>query len=180
MLKALSTEIHPSKMMISYNIFIRFIKVGKSLHIIAFIGIGIFYIGVKNFIFEPISSFDLLNYFWLYLISLGFTLPIFAELDAYGRYQDYKLIKETIYKNGYDDRLIKIFMSSKCQRDSVLVAVDDLMYRNRTEDFFYNKGYRWYHILPDPFVKNPLVLFKKEFWYRILFTKKYQLKKFYW
>ena len=180
MLKTYLTNYNPSRTLIYYNQFIRFIKVGRSLHIITLLGIGLFFLGLHKFELIPFSSFEFSNYFWLYIISLGFTLPIFAELDAYGRYQDYKLLKDIIYKNGFDNRLIKIFMYSKCQRDSVLVAVDDLEYRKKAEDYFYKNGYRWYHLLPDRFVKKPLVIFRKEFWYRILFTEKYQLKNFYW
>jgi len=180
MLKTYLTDYNPSKTLVFYNQFIRFIKVGRSLHFIALIGIGLFYLGLSNFELIPISSFEFLNYFWGFIIYSGVTIPIFAELDAFGRYQDYKVIKDVIYNNGYDNRLINIFMSSKCQRDSVLVAADDLEHREKAEDYFYKNGYRWYHLLPDRFVKNPLVIFRKEFWYRILFTKKYQLKNFYW
>lgn len=71
-------------------------------------------------------------------------------------------------------------MNSKCQRDSVLMASKDLDYLERTRKLFYNNGYRWYHVLPNRFIKNPFVIFRKEFWFKILFTNKYQLKYFYW
>ena len=180
MLKTYLTDYKPSKTLIFYNQFIRFIKVGRSLHIIALIGAGLFFLGLQKFDLIPISSFEFSNYFWLFIVFFGFILPIIAELDTLGRYQDYKLIKDIFYKNGYDNRLIKLFMNSKCQRDSVLVAADDLELRKKTEDFFYKSGYRWYHLLPDRFVENPLVIFRKGFWFKILFTKKYQLQNFYW
>jgi hypothetical protein len=180
MLKTYLNDYNPSKALIFYNQFIRFIKVGRSLHFIALLGIGLFFLGLYKFDPIRLPLFEFSNYFWGLIVVFGSTLPIFAELDAYGRYQDYKLLKDKIYKNGYDNRLIKIFMYSKCQRDSVLVAAEDLNYINKAEDFFYKSGYRWYHILPDRFVKNPFVIFRKEFWYKILFTKKYQLQNFYW
>ena len=86
-------------------------------------------------------------------------------------HSEYPSVKELV------DDIVGIF---KVNRDSVLVAAEDLNYINKAEDFFYESGYRWYHILPDRFVKNPFVIFRKEFWYKILFTKKYQLQNFYW
>jgi hypothetical protein len=108
------------------------------------------------------------------------TMPIFAELDALGRYQNYKQIKDVLFKMKYDDRLLKPFIHSKCQRDAVLVAAKDLKVENKVKKFFFEKGYRFYHILPDAFMANPLVLFKKQFWIKILFTKHYELENFYW
>lgn len=109
-----------------------------------------------------------------------FTVPFFSEFDAYGRYQNYKQIKDALFEMGYDDRLIKPLMRSKCQRDAVIVAAEDLNCLAEVESFFYKNGYRRYNILPDAFIKHPFVLFSWLFWKRSLFTKRYQLKNFYW
>ena len=116
----------------------------------------------------------------LFLAVWSFTIPFFAIFDARGRYQNYKQVKDTLFNMGYDQRLLRPFMHSKCQRDAVVVAANDLGYSSEVKAYFYKAGYRWYHVLPDAFMANPLVLFSSVFWKRILFTKKYELQNFYW
>jgi hypothetical protein len=154
--------------------------VGRSLHFIALIGVSIFFIGLNFALYFSEFSFTLTSFVWWFITLFGLSLPIFAEMDAHGRYQDYKKIKDVIYKNGYDDRLVKPFIGSKCQRDAVIMAAKDLDQLNNVKALFFKLGYRWYHMLPDQFVKNPMVILKREFWLRILFTNTYRLKYFQW
>ncbi len=175
------TNIKPSPFIININKIIRFINVGRFLHITALIGIILFSLGissVNNLFFRGDEVIPVL--FWIFLTLFGISLFIFAELDAMGRYQNYKQVKEKIYKYGYKERLIKLYMYSNCQRDAVFFAAKDLNYHKQVKNFFFIKGYRWYHILPDAFINNPLILFKKTFWYNILFTDYYRLHNFYW
>jgi len=180
MLKSEIIKIQPSAFIIKTNKLIRFIKVGGILHAMAFTGLFMFLIGIQNSIYYLDLNESTRGYFWLFICCYGFTLPFFSEFDAYGRYQNYKQIKDTLYKYGYDPRLIKPFMNSRCQRDAVIFAASDLELKNEVKDLFYKNGYRWYHVLPEVFLKNPLVLFEKVFWERILFTKFYPLQNFYW
>jgi len=180
MLKTGYVSYRTSFITISYQKVIRFIFVGKSLHLIALIGFGIFVFGLKNAIPMLGSPMNLIYVFWWYLTIFGLSLLIFAEMDANGRYQDYKKIKDVLYKYGFDARLIRPFMNSKCQRDSVLTASKDLNYLENAKKIFYEDGYRWYHMLPNGIVKNPFIIFRKEFWFKILFTNTYHLKYFYW
>lgn len=173
-------NIQPSVFIIKINKIIRFIKVGRILHIMAILGLIIFIIGFQNSIHYFNVHDNFTGYLWVSVAIYGFTIPFFAEFDANGRYQNYKQIKDAFHKMGYDSRLIKPFINSRCQRDAVVVAAADLDYKKEVNAFFYKKGYRWYHVLPDAFIKNPLVLFKKVFWTRILFTKFYKLQNFYW
>ncbi|MEN8186126.1 MAG: hypothetical protein ABFR05_03235 [Bacteroidota bacterium] len=180
MVKSPLTNTTPNNAIIKMHQFIQFLKVGYFLHISFIIGIFIFIFGLTNII-EITSSQSSGNILWYSLLTFaGGTIPFFAFFDALGRYQNYKQIKDKLFEFGYDVRLIKPFMHSKCQRDAVLVAANDLDYKKEVEKLFYKKGYRWYHIFPDAFVKNPLILFNKVFWQRILFTKYYQLQNFYW
>lgn len=180
MLKSEIIKISPSTFIIMTNKLIRFIKVGSILHLMALIGFLIFLIGFQQAIYFFGVHNIIFGYFWVFICCYGFALPFFAEFDAYGRYQNYKQVKDTLYKYGFDARLIIPFMNSKCQRDAVIVAATDLNYKKKVKELFYKKGYRWYHVLPDSFMKNPFVLFSKGFWERILFTKSYHLQNFYW
>jgi hypothetical protein len=178
MLKSSLPIYSPTRLTIIYQRIIRFILVGKSLHFIALIGLAIFFTGLDNAL--SYSSFSLFSLLWWYISIFGLSLPVFAEMDANGRYQDYKKIKDVIYEYGYDDRLVRPFVGSKCQRDAVVMAAKDLNHSNKVNSLFIKLGYRWYHILPDKFVKNPLIILKKEFWFRILFSNTYNLKHFQW
>ena len=153
---------------------------GSFLHFTALIGViltlVVFQIGMYFFQTEHSIA---AGFFMIFTVQCA-TIPIFAELDALGRYQNYKQIKDVLFKMGFDERLLKPFLYSKCQRDAILVAAKDLKMTTQVKECFYNSGYRFYHILPDAFVKNPFVLFKKQFWTKILFTKRYEFQNFYW
>lgn len=180
MLKAPPSIHKPATGVIFYNRFIRYMKIGAFLHLMALVGMACFYASLKLALFHFSAQQQFLGVVWAIISFCFFTMPFFAQFDAHGRYQNYKQIKDVLCERGYDSRLIRPFMYSKCQRDAVLVASEDLNCKREVLDFFYQSGYRRYHILPDAFVKNPLVLFHKLFWKRILFTKTYKLKNFYW
>ncbi|MFD1314692.1 hypothetical protein [Namhaeicola litoreus] len=148
------------------------------LHLFFFIGILIAFLGFKGLFGAAFFSYQ--NIGSLFFSFYGLGLAFFAEADALGRYQNYKQIKDTLYKRGFDTRLIRPFMYSKCQRDAVLVATKDLGYTEEAKAYFKKNGYRWYHILPDAFIQNPLVLFHRKFWTNILFTKRYVRQYFLW
>ena len=180
MTKLPSTLDKPSVSKMWLERFIRYMKVGAFLHLMSVICVAILLISARialEYFSEGLYMGALL---WSALSLWAFSVPFFSEFDAYGRFQNYKQIKDSLYEMGYDSRLIKPFIHSKCQRDAVIVAGDDLGHGEEVRSFFRDQGYRWYHILPDAFVKNPFVLFSGLFWKRILFTRHYALKNFYW
>lgn len=109
-----------------------------------------------------------------------FTLIFFSLLDARSRYQNYKMAKDSLFKYGYDGRLLKPFMYSRCQRDAVRTAARDLNYENEWEQLRQELGFHWYHILPHIIVRHPLVLFTRAYWNKTLFVSTYQSKYFLW
>ena len=158
----------------------RFIKVGAFLHLMALIAVFVCVTTLQLSLYFYEDQLYFSAYLFLFFAIWSFTIPFFAEFDALGRYQNYKQVKDTLFKLGYDQRLLKPFMHSKCQRDAVVVAANDLGFEQEVKEYFHSTGYRWYHILPDAFMMNPLVLFSGIFWKRILFTRKYHLQNFYW
>lgn len=180
MIKGPSTLEVPSTSRIVYQRFLRFLRIGSFLHLMGMVGIALG-ISFSQYGWSLLAEGSV---FWAWVSFVTafcfFTVPIFSEFDALGRYQNYKQIKDAFHQSGYDKRLIKPFMYSKCQRDAVIVAGEDLGYGDRVKADFYDFGYRWYHILPDAFIKYPLVLFSGLFWKNILFTKHYELQNFYW
>lgn len=104
------------------------------------------------------------------------TMPLFPQLDAYSRYQNYKQLRDLFYSYGYNARFVKPFIRSRCQRDAVLAAADDVGFKKYCRQDFYNYGYRWYHFFPDFIFANPKFLLCKHFWMTTFFTKTYHAK----
>lgn len=180
MLKFPSAIQKPTSRKVAYERALRYVKVGAFLHFMSILSLVIL-VSSAHVAFEFFKEGLFEKFFlWGALGLWALTIPFFSQFDAYGRYQNYKQIKDALFERNFDTRLIKPFMYSKCQRDAVIIAGDDLGYGREIRDFFREQGYRWYHILPDAFVKNPLVLFYGLFWKRILFTKRYELKNFFW
>ncbi len=180
MIKSEKTTYQSFFILIFWNRFIRYVKVGLFLHIVALLGIYIFLLSIQKLQYLKIDFTNINFCIWSYLFLFGISLAVLAELDVRGRYQNYKQLKDKLFSLGYDDRLIKPFTHSKCQRLAILEAAKDLNYVKEMKNSFYKFGYRWYHILPDSFMKNPKVLFKKQFWTKIFFVKYYKLQNFYW
>jgi hypothetical protein len=180
MLKIPSAIEKPSSKRVAFQRSLRYLKVGAFLHVMSFVSTAILFISARIAIEFFGEGLFVESSIWGAVALWALTIPFFSQFDAYGRYQNYKQIKDALFEMGYDSRLITPFMYSKCQRDAVIIAGDDLGNSKEIRAFFREQGYRWYHVLPDAFVKNPLVLFYGLFWKRILFTKHYELKNFFW
>ena len=112
---------------------------------------------------------------WFLLFCLVFP-PIFPQCDARSRYQNYKQVKDHLFLYGFQSRIIKPFSHSRCQRDAVLAAAEELGYKTECKNYFKKQGYKWHHLMPDFLVKNPQFLFNKQFWLSTFFVKTYKSK----
>ena len=180
MVKTNDISLKPSRVVIAYNRIAKFIYIGIFLHIVAILAVVLFVQGVQELSLYQDKAFDLNFYTWVLFTWFAFWVPLFSELDAYSRLQNYKLVKDKLYVYGYDYRLVKPFMLSKCQRFAVIAAAKDLNLDHKVQTYYYSQGYRWYHIIPDQWIQYPFVLVNKLFWKRILFTQYYKLQNFYW
>src|ERR1700741_5289168 len=90
---------------------ISYLRVGCLLHIITFLELSISYC---LFSFIDIPGWLSSGYFFLKMIALSpvIIMPLFAQLDARSRYQDYKLIKDHLYIHGFKPRILKPFIKS--------------------------------------------------------------------
>ena len=162
---------------LSHKIY-RYFKVGYLLRLISLLGV------VMAIFFLKFTKVAILNnqlpqqLLYGYLAAYGAVLPIFAQLDARSRYQNYKLIKDKLHRYGFSTRIIDPFTWSRCQRDAIQVAADDLGYKMQMQDYFKKLGFEWYHVLPRILIRNPRLLFTKSYWFRTLFVKYYALKSF--
>jgi hypothetical protein len=176
MIKELHTNYTVSKTAIYANRGISYIK---STLLLQSFCLGCLYISYINF--DTLATaedfgFNLHSVLGSYFASLVVT----TQLDAYSRYQNYKMAKDLMHQYGFRKNLIKIFSKSRCQRDAFAEAARSLGYKKEIDNYFYNIGFRWYHILPVIILKKPTVLLTKEYWSSTLFVSNYKSKYFYW
>jgi hypothetical protein len=154
----------------------RYFQVGSLLHLIALIDMFIarFYLKYSVFLWSEGFSWELALYIYLFLF-FG-SIPIFAELDAWSRWQNYKLFRDLIYQYGYRERFAKSLIHSRCQREAAYIAALDVGCTDQVARFYYERGYRWYHLIPDFVFKSPRYLLTRNFWNTTFFAKKYKVK----
>ena len=102
--------------------------------------------------------------------------PIFPQLDARSRYQDYKMMRDCFYLYGFDGRLVKHVARSRCQRDAVIVAAEEMGLARECRAYFASRGYKWYHLFPDVIFDRPIILLSRAFWVTTFFVKTYHPK----
>jgi len=102
------------------------------------------------------------------------SIPFFPQLDARSRYQNYKMLRDQFYMFGFQQRIVKPFTKSRCQRDAALAAAGELGYAGVCKQYFYSQGYRFYHVLPDFLFTNPEFLLNRKFWETTFFAKYYE------
>lgn len=112
----------------------------------------------------------------LLLLSLFISMPLFPQLDAWSRYQNYKMLRDQFYFYGFQPRLVKPFLKSRCQRDAAIAAANELGFADPCKKYFCQKGYRWYHLFPDFVFRHPRFLLSKHFWLTTFFAKKYHAR----
>jgi hypothetical protein len=153
-----------------------YLEVGRLLHSIAILTAvsSIFFFKLFLGAYFNGNTIGLVIFGYLFLHTA--TIPIFAELDAYSRFQNYKLVKDLIYRYGFRVRFIKTFRYTKCQREAALYAARDVGYKFQILEYFRSCGYKWYHILPDFIWSHPEYLLTKSFWSTTFFAKRYHPK----
>ncbi len=109
------------------------------------------------------------------MLSVG--ISIFAEADARSRFQQYKRIRDILHRRGWRHRIVEPLLYSRCQRDAAKVAAARTGYTAELTAYFREKGYRWYHLVPDSLVKNPAYIFNRHFLQSSFFVKAYKPKQ---
>ena len=155
-----------------------YLEVGRLLHCIAISTAGLSIYFFKFFLNAYIHGNTIELAIFGYMFFHAATIPIFAELDALSRFQNYKLMKDLIYRYGFRLRFIKTFRYTKCQREAALFAARDLGYKSQILEYFKACGYKWYHVLPDFIWSHPKYLLTKSFWSNTFFAKTYHPKYF--
>lgn len=152
-----------------------YILAGRLLHIITLIEITALLFILPFFInLETESSLLLVIRLWAILFFSS--MPLFSQLDARSRFQNYKQIKDQIFIYGFDKRILNPVLKSRCQRDAALLSATELGYGEKCQRYYKIHGYRWFHILPDFLFSHPQFLFSKYFWLTTFFASTFKSK----
>ncbi len=149
-----------------------YFKAGSTLHMMTILEMILFGFVLQLHVFKGVSAFEI--GFQLFILSFFGSLPVFSQLDARSRYQNYKKVKDQIRFHGFDLRLLKPLRKSRCLRDAALAAADELGFGGQCRDYFRTSGYRWWHLAPDFVFTTPQFLLSRYFWESTFFLKKYQ------
>ena len=152
-----------------------YFRVGYLLHIITVLEIlFLVLLFTSSFFITWLNTMHLLLRFVIVVILIS--LPFFPQLDVRSRFQNYKMVRDQFYLYGFQKKIIKPFLHSRCQRDAVRVAASHFGYMALCNDYFYVQGYRWYHILPDFVFKKPVYLLHKKFWQTTFWVRYYKCR----
>jgi hypothetical protein len=156
--------------------WLSYLKAGYLLHIITVGELLVLWILFINMSLSPKNSSLLEILAKIGILVFFASLPVLSQLDAHSRYQNYKQIKDQFYTYGFDRRILKPALKSRCQRDAGQVAAEELGYGALCRMHFRSFGYRWCHIIPDYVFQKPLFLISKYFWRTTFFTPFYTPK----
>ncbi len=153
-----------------------YIIAGKLLHLITLIEIAAITIILPILLDIQPNGNLIVAGLKIYLIVFLLSLPVFSQLDARSRFQNYKQIKDQIYLYGFDNRILKPVLKSRCQRDAAWLSAKELGYGKRCMTYFKLKGYRWFHLFPDFVFCKPQFIFTLYFWKTTFFSPYYKSK----
>lgn len=89
---------------------------------------------------------------------------VLFQREAVSRFREYHRVKRLFRAYGWDTKIASYMESSACQRRAAEVAAEQVGLSKEIKDYFNARGHRWYHIIPDPVVQDPSLLFKLDFW----------------
>jgi len=172
--EALSREI--SGWYIFYRQCVTYLKTGYILHFFSLLVLTLFLLCLD--ISETSTGIKQLGFGLLSMFL--FSVTITSQLDAYSRFQNYKMVKDLLYIHGFRELFLKPFSRSRCQRDAVSEAAVQLGLSSDINLYFSRLGYKWYHIFPSLLIEKPLLILTRNYWYTTFFVSYYKSKYFCW
>ena len=100
---------------------------------------------------------------WMLLAGLFVWGVALCQADALSRYREFKRVRRMLVRHGFSPRIFRLVATSRCQRDAALQAARETGCTPQARQVYRELGYRWYHILPDAIVANPLFFFHPRF-----------------
>jgi len=146
--------------------------VGRFLHVAALLAFSIAIFSLFRVNFKQNEG----AIWWLAMGIVFGSMGILAQMDAYSRFQNYKQVKDQVFLNGYQERILHALLRSSCQRDAARFACDELNFGKEARNYFSGNGYSWYHVIPDFVFQYPLFFFSSFFWRTTFFAPYYKAK----
>lgn len=150
-----------------------YLRAGRLLHVITLLELAIL-TGLAPGLLELRTESAADAVFDAILPAFLVSFPILSQLDARSRFQSYKRVKDNLFTYGFDQRLLRPFLKSRCQRDAALAAAEELGFKHVCRSYYRSQGYRWYHILPDFVFSNAGLLISRQFWQTTFFSRTYR------
>jgi len=161
---------------IFYRQCITYLKTGAILHAFSILVLILFML-----CFNTQQTADGVNQFGYSLLSMFlFSITITSQMDAYSRFQNYKMVKDLLYQHGFRELFLRPYSRSRCQRDAVTEAAAQLGLYSHIDLYFGKLGYWWHHIIPSVLLENPLIILTRNYWYTTFFVSYYKSKYFCW
>lgn len=158
----------------------RFIKVAILLHLTSLLGLALF-LGFGRLALSALEqNRSFLFFMYGYISVYGVVLIVLTQMDAFSRFQNYKLAKDLFFENGFQKRIANLFISSRCQREAVKIAALDLGMADELNAYLDSLGFRWFHVIPKVVIARPDILLTRTFWEKTFFVKPYTSKYFLW
>ena len=151
-----------------------YLKAGRFLHFMTLAELALLYMASSYYSIFFEDGVAAGTFFKL--VPIFAVLPLFSQLDARSRYQNYKQLKDQLFLYGFDTRIFKPILQSRCQRDAALAAAGELGYGERCRGYFRKCGYRWYHLVPDFIFQRPYFVLSRAFWRKTFFMPTYRPK----
>lgn len=117
----------------------------------------------EAWVFFEQPEFSWVAWVWIVLTGLFGWGVVLCQADAFSRYREFKRLRQLLRRYGFRPGIFRLVAASRCQRDAALLAAHETGCRAQARNVFRELGYRWYHILPDAIVANPLVFFHPRF-----------------
>ena len=109
---------------------ITYFKLGYLLHLMTIAEVLCIYACFQYFHLAQLVQTG--NIFFNFFCALCLICPpFFPQCDARSRFQNYKQVKDYLFLYGFQTRIIKPFSFSRCQRDAVLAAAEELGLKKR-------------------------------------------------
>lgn len=119
--------------------------------------------GCEAWFFLEQPEFSWTAWIWMGLTGLFAWGVVLCQADAFSRYREFKRLRRLLRRYGFKPGIFRLVAASRCQRDAALLAARETGCRAQASGVFRELGYRWYHILPDAIVANPLIFFHPRF-----------------
>jgi len=114
--------------------------------------------------------------FWLFFFLFSFLHIFLVLMDSWSRFQNYKRMKDQLYRYGFQPKVANNYLVSKCQRQALKIACKELGFYKEYKRFLKLRAVKWHHFIPYFMMEDPLFMVKSHFWNRTFLEKHYTPK----